>query len=40
VVGLNWRVTPAIVLKAEWIGVKNNPAGVPEGFTSSVSVLF
>jgi hypothetical protein len=40
VLGLNWRLTPAIVLKAEWIGLKNNPGGVPEGFMSSVSVQF
>lgn len=38
--GLNYRITPAIVLKAEWIVGHNNPIGAPEGFLSSLSVLF
>ncbi|CAN5429936.1 hypothetical protein BH11PSE7_BH11PSE7_21250 [soil metagenome] len=40
VAGLNFRLTPAVVLKAEWIGAKHNKAGPPEGFMSSLSVLF
>jgi len=47
IVGLNCRITQAVVLKAEWIstqnnriGAPNNRIGAPGGFTSSVSVLF
>jgi len=40
VLGLNYRITSAIVLKAEWIGSKNNQIYAPEGFMSSASVLF
>lgn len=40
VAGLNYRVTPAIVLKAEWVGAKDNDIDAPEGFLSSVSILF
>jgi len=40
VAGLNYRFTPAIVLKAEWVGSKNNHIGAPEGFMSSLSILF
>jgi len=40
VAGLNYRVTPAIVLKAEWVGSKNNHIAAPEGFMSSLSILF
>jgi hypothetical protein len=40
VTGLNYRITPAIALKAEWISTRNNTIGAPEGFMSSVSVLF
>lgn len=39
VAGLNYRVTPALVLKAEWIGSHNNRIGAPDGFMSSISVL-
>lgn len=39
-IGLNYRYTPAIVFKAEWIGSKNNSIGAPAGFLSSVSILF
>lgn len=38
--GLNYRITPAIVLKAEWIASRNNHIGAPDGFMSSVSILF
>lgn len=40
VTGLNYRITPAIALKAEWIGSRHNTIGAPEGFMSSLSVLF
>lgn len=40
VAGLNYRITPAIVLKAEWVGSKHNHIDAPEGFMSSVSLLF
>lgn len=40
VAGLNYRFTPAIVLKAEWIGSQNNGIDAPEGFMSSLSLLF
>lgn len=40
VAGLNYRVTPAIVLKAEWIDARGNRVDAPEGFMSSLSVLF
>ncbi|MBS1190396.1 MAG: hypothetical protein H6R10_2188 [Rhodocyclaceae bacterium] len=38
--GLNYRITPAIVLKAEWISGHNNSIDAPEGFLSSISILF
>lgn len=38
--GLTYRMTPALVLKAEWSGTKDNFIGTPEGFMSSISVLF
>ncbi len=38
--GLNYRITPVVALKAEWISSKNNNIGAPEGFMSSVSILF
>ena len=40
VLGLNYRVTPAIVLKAEWIDAKNNSNNAPIGLLASGSVLF
>jgi hypothetical protein len=40
VTGLNYRITPAVALKGEWISSRNNSVGAPEGFMSSVSVLF
>lgn len=40
VAGLNYRYTPAVVLKAEWIAGRNNQSGAPEGFMSSLSILF
>ena len=38
--GLHYRITPALVLKAEWVASKNNRIGAPDGFMSSVAVLF
>ena len=40
VAGLNYRITPAIVLKAEWNGAAHNTIDAPEGFMSSLSLLF
>jgi hypothetical protein len=40
VAGLNVRITPAIVLKAEWNGSAHNTIDAPEGFMSSLSILF
>jgi len=40
VTGLNYRITPAVVLKAEWIGSRHNTIGAPDGFMSSLSILF
>jgi hypothetical protein len=40
VTGLNYRITPAFALKAEWIGSRHNSIGAPEGFMSSICVLF
>ncbi len=40
VAGLNYRVTPAIMLKAEWVDARGNRVDAPEGFLSSLSVLF
>ncbi|MGA9341167.1 MAG: hypothetical protein WBV61_02390 [Rhodanobacteraceae bacterium] len=37
--GLNYRITPALVLKAEWIAGSHNAVGAPTGFLSSISVL-
>lgn len=40
VTGLNFRLTQAVVFKAEWIGSKHNVVDAPEGFMSSVSLMF
>ncbi len=40
VAGLNYRITPAIVLKAEWVGSRHNTIDAPDGFLSSLSLLF
>lgn len=40
ITGLNYRITPAVALKAEWVGSRDNSIGAPEGFMSSVSILF
>lgn len=37
--GLNYRITPALVLKAEWIAGSHNGVHAPTGFLSSISVL-
>lgn len=39
-VGLNMRLTPAIVLKGEWVQSTRNQVGAPTGFVSSISLLF
>ena len=40
VTGLNYHYTPAVVFKAEWVGMHHKPLDAPEGFMSSVSILF
>ncbi len=40
VTGLNFRISRALVVKAEWIGGKHNIIGAQEGFLSSFSVMF
>lgn len=40
VVGLTTRLTPAVVLKAEWVSASHNGNNAPEGFLSSISVIF
>lgn len=40
VAGASYRLNPAVVLKAEWVGGRRNDIGAPTGFLSSVSVLF
>jgi hypothetical protein len=40
VAGVNFRLERGLVLKAEWISSDNNSIGAPEGFMSSVSILF
>jgi hypothetical protein len=40
VVGLNYRFTPAIVLKVEWDASTNNHIDAPDGFLSSLAILF
>lgn len=40
VAGLNYRLMPALILKAEWISSRHNTIHAPEGFLSSISVLF
>lgn len=40
VAGLSYRFNPAVVLKAEWVKARPNETGAPEGFLSSISVLF
>ncbi len=40
VAGISYRLNPAVVLKAEWVGSRHNDIGAPEGFLSSISLLF
>lgn len=40
VIGLNYRLLPALVLKAEWIDSRHNTIHAPDGFLSSISILF
>lgn len=37
--GLNYRLTPALVLKAEWLEARHNTVQAPDGFMASISVL-
>jgi hypothetical protein len=39
VAGLNMRIRPAIVLKAEWVQAHHDTGDVPDGFLASISVL-
>ena len=40
VFGLNYRLRSALVLKMEWVGSTHNTVQAPDGFLSSISVLF
>jgi hypothetical protein len=40
VAGLNYRLLPGLVLKAEWIDSRHNTIHAPDGFLSSISILF
>ncbi len=40
VLGLNYRIASAIVLKTEWVDARENRIDATEGFLSSLSVLF
>lgn len=40
VLGVNYRLHPALVLKAEWIGSTHNTVDAPVGLLTSISVLF
>lgn len=37
--GLNYRIRPTIVLKAEWIEARHDTEQAPDGFLASISVL-
>ena len=39
VTGLNYRITPALVLKAEWISSRHNQIHTPDGLLCSIAVL-
>ncbi|MDR2013409.1 MAG: OprO/OprP family phosphate-selective porin [Rhodanobacter sp.] len=40
VAGLNYRITPALVLKAEWVASSHNVMHAPDGLLASINVLF
>jgi hypothetical protein len=40
IAGINYRHTPAIVLKAEWVVGSDNRINAPTGFMTSLSLLF
>jgi hypothetical protein len=40
VAGLNFRILPALVLKAEWAESHHNTVGAPDGLLTSINVLF
>jgi hypothetical protein len=39
VTGLNFRIRPAIVLKAEWVDAHHDTIDAPHGFLTSISIL-
>jgi hypothetical protein len=39
VTGLNYRITPSLVLKAEWISSKDNTIRAPDGLLCSIAIL-
>ncbi len=39
VTGLNYRITPSLVLKAEWISSRNNDIHTPDGLLCSIAIL-
>jgi hypothetical protein len=39
VTGLNFRIRPSLVLKAEWVEARHNTIQAPDGFMTSISVL-
>ena len=40
VAGVAYRVTPALVLKAEWAASRHNTVDAPDGLLTSISILF
>lgn len=40
VAGVAYRITPALVLKAEWAASRHNTVDAPDGLLTSISVLF
>ncbi len=39
VAGLNYKLSPSLILKIEWASSRNNRIGAPDGLLSSISVL-
>jgi hypothetical protein len=40
VAGINYRIMPALVLKAEWVASSHNVVHAPDGLLTSINVLF
>lgn len=40
IAGVAYRITPALVLKAEWVASRHNTVDAPDGLLTSISVLF